>query len=94
MSNQVTGFAKAVLDALPLPNLDAVSNNFQSLPRSTINDNKGNARADYYFTDRITGYFRYSHRLDEIYVPGNIPGPAGGNNNGNVRILASALIIP
>jgi hypothetical protein len=86
-ANQVTGFAKAVLDALPLPNLPGFSNNFQSLPRSTINDNKGNARADYYVTSRLTGFFRYSHRLDEIYVPGNIPGPAGGNNNGNVRIL-------
>jgi hypothetical protein len=86
-ASQITPFAKSVLDALPLPNIDAVSNNYQSLPRSTINDNKGNARADYYFTDRLTGYFRYSHRLDEIYVPGNIPGPAGGNNNGNVRIL-------
>src|SRR5206468_2490163 len=38
-ANQVTGFAKAVLDALPLPNLPGISNNFQSLPRSTINDN-------------------------------------------------------
>jgi Carboxypeptidase regulatory-like domain/TonB-dependent Receptor Plug Domain len=89
-ASQITPFSKAVLDALPLPNVpNAVnnSNNYQSLPRSTINDNKGNARADYYFTDKLTGYFRYSHRLDEIYVPGNIPGPAGGNNNGNVRIL-------
>ena len=72
----------------PLPNLvTTTSNNFQSLPRSTINDNKGDARVDYYLTDRLTTYFRYSHRLDEIFVPGNIPGPAGGNNNGNVRIL-------
>lgn len=86
-ASQVTAFARAVLDALPLPNLSAVSNNYQSLPRATITDNKGNARADYYFTDKLTGYLRYSHRVNEIYVPGNIPGPAGGNNNGNVRIV-------
>ncbi|HXA49248.1 MAG TPA: TonB-dependent receptor, partial [Candidatus Acidoferrum sp.] len=88
-ASDITPFAKAVLDALPLPNVPGagLSNNYQSLPRATINDNKGDARADYYFTDKLTGYFRYSHRLDEIYVPGNIPGPAGGNNNGNVRIL-------
>src|SRR5262245_29122607 len=86
-ASQVTPFAKAVLDALPLPNLPGLANNYQSLPRATINDNKGDARADYYFNERLTGYFRYSHRLDQIYVPGNIPGPAGGNNNGNVRIL-------
>ena len=86
-SSEVSSFARSVLDALPLPNLPGISNNYQSLPRANISDNKGGARADYYFTDKITGYFRYSHRLDEIYVPGNIPGPAGGNNNGNVRIL-------
>src|SRR5215471_12523982 len=86
-ASEVTSFAKSVLDALPLPNLPGLSNNYQSLPRATINDNKGDARADYYFNDRLTGYFRYSHRVDEIYVPGNIPGPAGGNNNGNVRIV-------
>jgi hypothetical protein len=86
-ANQVTPFAKAVLDALPLPNLPGLANNYQSLPRATINDNKGDARADYYFNERITGYFRYSHRVDQIFVPGNIPGPAGGNNNGNVRIV-------
>ncbi len=86
-ASQVTAFAKAVLNALPLPNLAGNSNNYQSLPRATITDNKGNARADYYFTDKLTGYFRYSHRVEEIYVPGNIPGPAGGNNNGNVRIV-------
>jgi hypothetical protein len=57
-ANQITPFAKAVLDLLPLPNVAGLSNNFQSLPRSTINDNKGNARADYYFTERLTGYFR------------------------------------
>jgi hypothetical protein len=86
-SNQITGFAKAVLDGLPLPNLSGLSNNFQSLPRSTITENKGDARADYYFTERLTGYFRYSHRVQQIYVPGNIPGPSGGNANGNVRIV-------
>jgi Carboxypeptidase regulatory-like domain/TonB dependent receptor-like, beta-barrel/TonB-dependent Receptor Plug Domain len=86
-ANQITGFAKAVLDGLPLPNLPGLSNNFQSLPRATITDNKGDARADYYFTERLTGYFRYSHRVQEIYVPGNIPGPSGGNANGNVRIV-------
>src|SRR5713226_9141748 len=34
-ANQVTGFAKAVLDALPLPNLPGNSINYQSLPRNT-----------------------------------------------------------
>ena len=72
-ASEVTGFAKAVLNALPAPNLGAVSNNYQSLPRSTITDNKGNARLDYFFSDRLTAYLRYSHRVDEIYVPRQYP---------------------
>ncbi len=82
----MTPFARAVLTALPSPNVAGNSNNFQSLPRSTINDNKGDGRLDYYLSERITMYLRYSQRESDIYVPGNIPGPAGGNNNGNVRI--------
>jgi hypothetical protein len=91
----ITPFAKAVMAALPSANLpgagNPVSNNYQSLPRNTINDNKGDARVDYFFSDRLTAYMRFSDRIDEIFVPGNIPGPAGGNNNGNVRIVNRQL---
>jgi len=90
-ASQVTGFAKAVLDALPLPNVAGNSNNFQSLPRNTVRDDKGDARIDYYVNDRFTTFFRYSDREDNIYVPGNIPGPAGGNNNGTVHIFNQQL---
>ena len=83
----ITPFARAVVAALPSPNVAGISNNFQSLPRSTIGDNKGDARIDYYWNQKLTSYFRFSHREDNIYVPGNIPGPAGGNNNGNVHIF-------
>ena len=83
----VTPFARAVLNALPSPNLPGNSSNYQSLPRSTIGDNKGDARLDYYWNSKLTSYLRFSHREDNIYVPGNIPGPAGGNNNGNVHIF-------
>jgi hypothetical protein len=88
-ATDVTKFARLVLDALPDPNVLNTANNannYQSLPRSTIQDNKGDARADYYWSSRITSYFRYSHRESNIWVPGNIPGPAGGNDNGNVRV--------
>ncbi|HEY1338642.1 MAG TPA: TonB-dependent receptor, partial [Bryobacteraceae bacterium] len=85
-ASDITGFAKTVLAALPDPNVSGVTNNFQSLPRSTINDDKGDARADYYATNKLTTFFRYSQHESAIYVPGNIPGPAGGNNNGNVYI--------
>ena len=86
-ASDVTPFARAVLAALPSANVAGNSNNFQSLPRSTIGDNKGDARLDYYWNSKVSSYFRFSHREDNIYVPGNIPGPAGGNANGSVHIF-------
>jgi hypothetical protein len=80
----------AILNALPAPNNPASvnnANNFESLPKGTATDNKGDFRVDYYASSKLTGFVRYSHRVDDIFVPGNIPGPAGGNNNGNVHIL-------
>ncbi len=84
---------QAILNALPLPNSVTVNNanNFQSLPKGTVNDNKGDFRIDYYANSKLTMFTRYSHRVDDIFVPGNIPGPAGGNNNGNVHIFNQQL---
>jgi len=86
--------SQAILNALPLPNNAAAvsnANNYSSLPKGTANDNKGNFRIDYYANKQLTAFTRYSHRVDDIYVPGNIPGPAGGNNNGNVHIFNQQL---
>jgi hypothetical protein len=82
--------SQAILNALPAPNNPASvnnANNYESLPKGTVNDNKGDFRIDYYASDKLTAFTRYSHRVDDLFVPGNIPGPAGGNNNGNVHIL-------
>jgi hypothetical protein len=80
----------AIMNALPAPNNPASvnnANNFESLPKGTLVDNKGDFRVDYYVSPKLTAFTRYSHRVDDIFVPGTIPGPAGGNNNGNVHIL-------
>ena len=82
--------SQAILNALPAPNNPASvnnANNFESLPKGTATDNKGDFRVDYYVGPKLTAFTRYSHRVDDIFVPGNIPGPAGGNNNGNVHVL-------
>jgi hypothetical protein len=76
-----------ILNALPTPNLPGLGNNYQSLPKGTIDDNKGDFRIDYYASQKLTAFTRYSHHVSNIYLPGNIPGPAGGNNNGNVHIF-------
>ena len=81
-----------ILNALPLPNLPGNSNNFQSLPKGTLNENKGDFRIDYYGSDKLSFFARYSHRVSDIFVPGNIPGPAGGNNNGNVHIFNQQIV--
>jgi hypothetical protein len=84
----------AILNALPAPNNPTAvnnANNYESLPKGTSTDNKGDFRVDYYASQKLTAFARYSHRVDDLYVPGNIPGPAGGNNNGNVHVLNKQL---
>jgi hypothetical protein len=86
--------SQAILNALPAPNNPASvnnANNYESLPKGTVKDNKGDFRIDYYASEKLTAFTRYSHRVDDLFVPGNIPGPAGGNNNGNVHILNKQL---
>jgi len=83
--------ATAVFKALPSETNPttvgaAAANNYVSLPRATINDNKGDARIDYTPTSRLVLFARYSQHRANLFVPGNIPGAAGGNNNGNVLI--------
>jgi len=85
----ISSFAKGVIGALPTPNVpgNPFSNNFASLPSDTINDNKGDIRVDQTFTPRTTAFVRYSEHSGNILSPPNIPGPAGGNSNGFVRIF-------
>ncbi len=83
----ITRFAREVLNDLPAPNRPGLSNNFQSEPRREDRSDKGDIRYDHYFSPRLTGFLRYSHRLMTNFEPPNIPGPSGGNSNGSVRVL-------
>jgi len=83
--------ATLVFAALPAENAppaagQAASSNYVSLPRATINDKKGDGRLDYVVNARLVLFARYSQHRADLFVPGNIPGVAGGNNNGNVLI--------
>lgn len=86
-SAEITRFAKTVFGYLPDPNLPGLSNNYQSLPTQPTNIDKGDGRYDQYFGSKLTGFVRYSHRLSNQLVPSAIPGLAGGNSNGNTRVL-------
>lgn len=88
----ITPFARKVLGDLPAPIRSsntgvAPSNNWDYLTPTPTVDDKGDVRYDYYVSSKFNVFGRYSHRLmnrTENYV---IPGPSGGNANGNVRVL-------
>ncbi len=75
------------MGALPATNVAAASNNYVSLPRGSLTDDKGDARYDGYFTPKLNAFFRFSERNVNIFDPPNIPGPAGGNSNSVVKIF-------
>ncbi len=79
-------FSQAILSALPDPNLPGTSNNYESAPADTTNTDKGDGRFDYYVNQRVSFFVRYSQSETAIFSPPSIPGPAGGNSNGNVFI--------
>jgi hypothetical protein len=74
------------LTYLPAPNLPGLSNNYESAPSDTIYNDKGDIRSDYYVNSRFTVFGRYSQLNTRIFSPPNIPGPSGGNANGNVYV--------
>jgi hypothetical protein len=74
------------LASLPAPNLPGLSNNYESAPSDTIYNDKGDIRGDYYINSKLTAFARYSQLDTRIFSPPNIPGPAGGNANGNVYV--------
>lgn len=80
----ITPFAQAVITALPSPNLPGTSNNYQSSPAATITNDKGDARYDQYFGQKVALFGRFSQSNTRIFSPPSIPGAAGGNANGNV----------
>lgn len=84
----MTRFATEVLAALPEPTSSGMSNNLQTLPKQPTNVDKGDFRYDHNFSSKLALFSRYSHRLQNTLVPAAIPGPSGGNSNGNIRVLS------
>lgn len=91
-ASAITPFARRVLADLPAPtrptgNSALPSNNYDRLTPTPWNDNKGDIRYDHYLSSKLTAFVRYSHRLQNRIEDHVIPGPSGGDANGNVRIL-------
>src|SRR5262245_21391351 len=85
-ASQITPFAKAVFDDLPAPNVATPGNNLQTLPKQTTRTGKTDVRFDQYASSRLTFLGRYSYRKQTQVVPAAIPGPSGGNSNGDVLV--------
>jgi hypothetical protein len=84
--SQYSPIASAVLAALPAPNLPGLSNNYESAPADSIYNDKGDIRLDHYIGSNLALFTRYSQFDTRIFSPPNIPGPDGGNANGNVYV--------
>lgn len=88
----ITPFARKVLGDLPAPIRPTdpgrlPSNNWDFLTPTPSVDNKGDGRLDHYFNSKLNAFGRYSHRLLNRTENHVIPGPSGGDANGNVRVL-------
>lgn len=77
-------YAGRLFQDLPQPNRPGINNNFESLPPNKQDDNKGNIKGDFYVNDKLTAFGRYSHRELNVLDPDQIPGPSGGNENGDI----------
>ncbi|MBI1353193.1 MAG: TonB-dependent receptor plug domain-containing protein [Acidobacteria bacterium] len=90
-------YATKMMADLPAPNAVGVgaggfSNNFESLPSTKQDDNKGNIKGDFYFNDKFSVFGRYSHRELNWFAPPSIPGPSGGDSNGNTYAKNIAFV--
>jgi len=87
-ASAITPFAQKVFSQLPATTRSGVSNNYDNMPRVPTVDNKGDGRIDHYFSSKLTGFFRYSHREDNQIDNPVIPLPLGADNSqGNVHIV-------
>jgi hypothetical protein len=81
-----TDFSRLVLADVPNPNRSGSGDNFENVPKGTLDDDKGDVKVDLYGSDKLTFFGRYSHRDMQQFEPDEIPGPSGGNSNGHVRV--------
>jgi hypothetical protein len=91
-ASAITPFARRVLSDLPSPVRSTnsgvpPSNNWEFLTPTPWVDDKGDIRSDYYVSQKVNVFGRYSHRLLNRTESHVIPGPSGGDANGNVRVL-------
>lgn len=85
-ASDIIPFARTVASQIPVPTNSAAGNNFQTLYRITDNRDKGDAKVDHYFSEKLRGFFRYSQSRLDVFDPGVLGGPTGGEGNGFTQV--------
>jgi len=83
----ITPFARKVLAGLPAPTRSGTSNNFDSLPRQTDENNKFDIKVDQQFSGATSAFLRFSHRKVDNFEPPPIPGETSSPANSFVHVL-------
>ena len=82
-ANRIDPVGRNLLDLFPLPNLGSgVANNFLFNPVRSITGNKFDLKIDHSFSQKDTGFVRYSTSSDDLNEPSFLPAPAIGNGPG------------
>ncbi|MEO8658084.1 MAG: TonB-dependent receptor [Bryobacteraceae bacterium] len=87
----MTSFARYMLDNLPLPNSAVNPNIFDYLRKDRNNTDKMDAKIDVQPKSNLSLFLRADHRKTNIFQSPDIPTLAGGVGNGFVRVLNQQL---
>jgi hypothetical protein len=88
--SQLNPFAAKVLGNLPAPNVGAAtsrSNNYEALLLIRDFSDKFDAKLDYQIDPTMSAFLRFDQRKDLAYYQPDLPGPSGGNGNGNIHAI-------
>ena len=92
-ASAITPFARSVLDGLPAPTRPGTSNNFDSLPERTDDNDKVDVKVDQQFGSQTSGFVRFSHRKVNNFEPPPIPGETSSPSNAFVEVLNQQLAL-
>src|ERR1700690_2873863 len=80
-------FAAAVLNQLPTGTSATGSNHLPELLLIRDYGDKFDVKLDGQINKTMTGFLRFSQRIDHQFFQPDIPGAAGGNGNGTIHVF-------
>ena len=92
-ASAITPFARSVLAGLPEPTRPGTSNNFDSLPERTDDNDKVDVKVDQQFGSQTSAFVRFSHRKVNNFEPPPIPGETSSPSNAFVEVLNQQLAL-